>query len=244
MSVITVTFNGHDLTSEFVASRPRIQGMPVDIGSVEVPGMDGSLFTGARLGPKTIGITLTAKASTFADRRDALRKLFGYLRVDEPKALAFSFDNGLFYLAVPTTTGDIGFYRRHASIDVEFVAHDPAMYSAEVTKTVPSGSSVTFTVDGNYPTRPTISASAAKRGSGGFWRLDKNSGEQKFTVTLPNNNTTVIAADCGSRVLTVAGNVSMLDPSSDWLVLKPGRNTIAMTGTGAATIKYRERWLR
>ena len=239
-----VYFNNQTLTYDFYASDLRIEGMPVNIGQLAVPGKDGALFTGSRLEPKHIRVTLTNRATSMADRRENMSWLMGVLDVDEPKKLSLGIDGSttLYYLAIPTTAGDIGIFRRHMSVEVDFLALDPVMYGAQVTKTIPSGGSLTFTVGGNYPTRPSVSATAAKNGSNGYWRLRKNSGEQDFILNVPS--AVPFVADCAARTLAVDGDVTMLNPSADWLVLKPGSNTIAMTGTGAATITYRERWLR
>lgn len=243
-----VYFNGECITYAFYASDLRMQGMPVDIGSIVVPGRDGALFTGATLGPKTISMRLTAVNSTLAERREEIGKLFKILHVSEPKKLAFLFDDAnqtLFYMAVPTSINDLGLFKRHTSVDVQFKLLDPVMYGTQKTVNIASGGSATFTVKGNYPTRPTITSSAAKNGSGGYWRLRKNNSQtdmQDFILNVPSAS--AVSADCEKRTLTVAGSTAMLDPSADWLVLNPGSNTIAMTGTGATTITYYERWLR
>ena len=145
-----VYFNNRTLTYDFYASDLRIEGMPVNIGQLAVPGKDGALFTGSRLEPKHIRVTLTNRATSMADRRDNMSWLMGVLDVDEPKKLSLGIDGSttFYYLAIPTTVGDIGIFRRHMSVEVDFLALDPVMYGEQVTKTIPSGGSLTFTVGG------------------------------------------------------------------------------------------------
>ena len=88
-----------------------------------------------------------------------------------------------------------------------------------------------------------MSASAAKNGNGGFWRLALEDGTY-LLATIPTGVTSApVVVDCGERTLTVNGNVSLLAPEADWLLLAPGAHTLTMTGTGAATVTYNERWL-
>ena len=48
---------------------------------------------------------------------------------------------------------------------------------------------------------------------------------------------------CAAGYPVQNGSVTLLRPEADWLVLEPGTHTLAMTGTGAATVTFEERWL-
>ncbi len=235
-----VTFDGQSLTDLFYVSDLQAPLLPRDIATTDVPGRDGTIVTGAPLSARTIRLRLTVRGRTIEDRRAAERTLAGILAVDEPKPLAMSIDGGLYWLAVPNASSNGERFLNADRFDVEFLCADPVAYGEERTVTVPSGGSVTFDVGGTYPTTPVVSAPAAKP-SGGVWGLLDSYDSTQLTVQLAG--TRAVVADCGRRVLTVAGATTLLVPTSDWLVLAPGRHTLTMTGTGAATLTYRERWL-
>lgn len=243
MSRTQVTFDGHDLTEYCVVSDLDNPLLPREVETVDVPGRDGSIYVGTKLSPRTIGMTLTVRGATDVARQEAARELASILAVSEPKPLDLGIDGGIYYMAMPVADDDGERYRNATRYAVEFRVPDPVGYGDEVTVTVPSGGSVTFEVGGTYPTKPLVSASAAANGSGGYWRLRLEDGSY-LIATIPSGvSTAPVVADCHAPWLKVNGNVVMLDAYADWLVLTPGEHTIEMAGTGAATVKYRERWL-
>lgn len=240
----TVTFDGHDLTASYVVSNLNAPLLPRRIGTQEVPGRDGTLFTGAALAERTITMTLTARGGTIEQRQVAGRTLASILAVDEPKPLAISIDGGLYWMAIPESGGSAKRYVTANSFTVSFRITDPVAYGTEQTVTVPSGSSKTFTVGGTYPALPVVSAPSAKNNSGiGAWRLRLEDGSYLIATIPTGVSTAPVIADCAARTLKVNGNYVLLQPEADWLVLAPGQHTFTMTGTGAATVTYRERWL-
>ena len=238
-----VIFDGHDLTQDYYVSDLQEQLLPRNVGSVKAGGRDGEIYTGVTLASRTITMTLTAKGSTPALVQQAGRALAAILAVDEPKPLSISIDGGIYYMAVPTSP-NVGQRWRHAKRhDVEFRALDPIGYGEQRTATVPSGGSVTIDVGGTYPTMPLITAQYARNGSGGYWRILKEDGTYVLAKLSSGASGVPVIADCEARTLKVNGNVALMDPEADWLVLEPGTHTLSMTGTGAATVTWRERWL-
>lgn len=243
MSRTTVTFNGQDLTASYHVSDLRTSLLPRRVESVNVPGMDGAHYTGAPLDVRTITLTLSAMGTDVGDRQDAGRTLAGILNVSEPKPLAISIDGGLYYMAMPASSGDAARFYNATQFEVDFTCFDPVAYGTERTVTVPSGSNVTFTVNGTYPTMPTISVPQATNGAQGFWRLSLEDGSYLIATIPTGVQNAPIVADCANRVLKVNGNVVILQPEADWLVLTPGQHKLTMVGGGAATVTYRERWV-
>ena len=238
-----VVFDGFELSRHFAISNLKEGLLPRSIATTEVPGRDGSIFTGATLMAKTIGMTLTTLAKTVEGRQSEARMLAAILAVDEPKPLRLSIDNGLYYMAIPSSEGEAARYRNATVFEVSFLVPDPVMYGTGKVVTVPSGGSVTFEVGGTYPTKPVVSAPAAANGSGGFWRVRMEDGSY-LLATIPNGvSTAPVVADCEARTLRVNNDVALLVPSADWLTLSPGEHTLEMTGTGAATVTFTERWL-
>ena len=239
----TVTFDGHDLTASYRVSDLRTSLLPRRIGTTEVPGRDGALFTGAPLDTRIVTLTLTAIDRDIEDRQAAGRALAAILNVDEPKPLAISIDGGLYYMALPSSTSDATRHLTATRFEVEFICPDPVMYGTQRTVSVSSGGSATFNVGGTYPTMPTVSAPNAANGSGGFWKLALEDGTYLIATIPTGVQRAPVLAECENRVLKVNGNVALLQPEADWLVLAPGQHTLTMTGTGAATVTYRERWV-
>lgn len=238
-----VIFDGIDLTHHFVVSNLRNSLLPRTTKTTEVPGRDGSLFLGVNLAPRTINLTLTVRDKTIEGLQMAARTLAAILAVDEPKQLSMSIDNGIYYMAIPNAQSDGERYRNAISYDVEFLCADPVAYGDKRTVTIPSGGSMTFDVGGTYPTMPRVKCSAAVNGSGGFWRVRLDDGDY-LIATIPSGVARApVDADCSARTLMVNGSVALLQPDADWLVLEPGQHKLQMTGTGAATVEYVERWL-
>lgn len=237
----TVTFDGHDLTADYVVSDLRRPLLPRDASAQDVAGRDGQLFTGVRMATRKVSLRLTATSNDMAQRQAAARRLAAILAVGEPRPLAISIDGGLYLMAVPESGGNAKRYEDAIGFDVAFSCYDPVFWGAERTVTVPSAGSVTFEVAGTHPARPMVSASAA-RPSSGLWGLALEDG-QRLLVNTGSSASRRVVADCAARTLTVNEATALLLPEYDWLELEPGRHTLTMTGSGAATVTYRERWL-
>ena len=243
MSRTQVWFDGVELTSLFLVSNLQQPLLPRKIVTSDVPGKDGELFLGASLATRTIKLTLTVRDRSITGLQEAARQLAAILNVSEPKPLRLSIDGGLYYMAVPNAKADGARYLHAIRYDVEFLLSDPVAYGDTQSVTVPSGGSVTFDVDGTYPTLPTITASAARNGSGGDWRITREDGAY-VSATIPSGVMSApVVIDCAERVLRVNSNVVVLPLEADWLVLEPGEHTLTMTGTGAATVEWTERWV-
>lgn len=237
-----VTFNGYDLTQDFIMSGLVRQFMPRDVSQIDVPGMDGALFSSARYSPIKISMEATVLGENPQDRSDALRRLASVLAVGEPSPLSISDDDGKFYLAIPSG-GDISRYISAETFPLEFTALDPAMYGSTVTVEVPSGGSATFTVGGNYPTMPSISVSATRDSASTVYglRLDSSA-----VLDFPTGTDSAVQLeiDCANRTADQDGDTVIPTLGSDWFVLEPGEHEVEnYLGAGAATLSYVERWV-
>lgn len=240
MAETTVTFDGIELTERFVCSDLARQFIPRTVGTAQVPGMDGVLFTGVSADPIEIGMTMTAVDRDPAARSEAWRWLASVLAATTPRPLAISDDGGKHYMAVPHG-GDVERFVNAERAEMGFMCPDPAMYgdagSAEV------DGSATFEVGGNAKTMPAISMPAIQGGSDGLYTLVLD-GEAEFSFACSQSGSTAAEADCASRRLTVAGAAKLPTLASDWLELAPGEHTVEVTaGSGACTLSWTERWL-
>ena len=240
----TQVFYGNvELTRWCIVSSLRRPPLVREASSEQVPGRDGAILTGVRTLPSETVLTLTVKGGTDEDRQDALRSLKAALATDEPQRLAISIDNGIYQMALATFDGEITRYENASQFDVTFTAFDPISYGEQRTITVPSSGSVSFNVGGTYPTMPLISAPEAANGAGGFWKLAKEDGTYVIATVPDGLSSAPVVVDCAKRTLTVNSTSALLQPAADWLVLEPGDHTLTMTGTGAATVTFDERWM-
>lgn len=236
----TVMWDGEELSAGWtLVSDRREQLLPTDVATIDVPGLDGALFGGVTRAVRQVTLALHVMGP-FGERAPHVRELAARLAVDGPRPLMFSDEAPLWRMAVPNADPEgVAFYNADGYADVKFVCPDPWFYGEEAGVTVPSGGSVTFTVGGTAPTMPIVTAPAALNGSGGVWRLMLDD-TTYIAASVPSARSLV--CDCVDRVLRVNGTVTLLRPDADWLVLEPGTHTLAMTGTGAATVTWTERW--
>ena len=236
-------FDGHDLNSLFVVSRPTFETFAPNRSFQDVLGRDGTVYMGGSLIGGNISVKLSVIRKTPAQRREDLSTLFMWLDVDEPKWLVMDDQPGISYKAIPSGDMPIDSFTNADSVVVNFRLLEAAAYGDTVTKTVPSGGSLTFTVDGTYPTKPTITANAARDGSSQVWGLRLDNGAFLHVATGSASARDVVL-DCENRTLTIQGAVALPTLDSDWFKLAPGTHTLVMDkGTGAATVTYKERWL-
>lgn len=238
-----VYFGGVELTEYCYVSDLRTSLLPRRIGLAEVPGMDGSLFTGAQCDARVITLTLTLVDSDLTARQEATRLLSTILLVDEPEPLQFSFDGGKYYMAIPQSNDDATRFLTATSFEVEFVCPDPVMYGNYVERVVPSGGTLDWAVLGSYPVMPLITVPDAANGPDGFWRLALDDGTYVIATIPDAVQTAEVVVDCKNRTLKVNGDYVMLQPEADWLVLHPTIHTLTMTGSGTCTVSYEERWV-
>lgn len=240
---VGVVFDGHDLSEHFYISRPTRPLPDYQPQTADSSAKRGTIYRSTSLGTVSISVPLAAKITDEFSARDCFSWLAGILTVSEPKELSFSDEHGRVRMAIPqgvfSPEDDIGF----GEVTVTFLQTDPALYGDEVTVTVPSGSSATFTVSGNTYTRPTITAQATRDAASHVWglRLD---GKDYLHIELDVDSACDIACDCETRTLTVDRTPSLPTLTSDWLTFEVGEHTLDNElGTGAATVTYRERWL-
>lgn len=236
-------FDGHDLNSLFVVSRPTFETFAPNRSFQDVLGRDGTVYMGGSLIGGNISVKLSVIRKTPAQRREDLSTLFMWLDVDEPKWLVMDDQPDISYKAIPSGDMPIDSFTNADSVVVNFRLLEAAAYGDTVTKTVPSGGSITFTVDGTYPTKPTITANAARDGSSQVWGLKLDNGAFLHVATGSASARDVVL-DCENRTLTIQGSVALPTLDSDWFELSPGTHTLVMDkGTGTATVTYKERWL-
>ena len=237
-----VTFDGHDLTELFLVTDVSRPWPSLSASTTDNPA-GGSFLTGLRREAAEVSVTLYAFGST-SERREAARALASWLDVNGPRELAFGDDGGLCYMAVPSGTDAPKSYMDAESVSVTFLVPEPVMLGDEVSVIVPSGATMGVGVGGTAPARPTIAATGAVRDSStGLWGV-RDAGSGSFVrVSIPTASASSVVIDCERRTATVNGESALVTLDSDWLELAPGAHALAVDGTGAAALTWRERWL-
>jgi predicted phage tail component-like protein len=240
-----VTFDGVDLTEDYVVSDLRRPLLPRDVTLVDVPGTDGQRFVSAPLASSELTLTLTVRSELrgtagLRARSAAARRLAAILNVSEPKVLHIDADEGLHYMAIPRSDADLTRYVNAERYEVTFVLPDPALIGMSRVLSLTSGGTTQVTVGGTLPCLPRVTVSGAAAGSGGYWRLRLDGGDYlQVPLTQASNSVTF---DCAERTLEVNGVAKAMPPAADWLALEPGDHSLVMTGTGTAQLRWAERW--
>lgn len=236
------TFDGWDMETYGLVNEV-VRTSSVDVSTIDAPSMDGTRYAGSRLKPATVALNIWATDLHAADRPGIVRDIMAHLAVDEPKMLRIAETAPNTLLAIPSGDIQAVLYPSAVMVPVSFLVVDPVAYGSSGSATIPSGSSVSFTVNGTYPTRPKITATSAKRGTGNVWKIALDGGDF-VAVTLPTSASTAVEIDCATRAVKVGGAASMISLDSDWLELEPGQHTLSMAiGTGGASVTWAERWL-
>ena len=229
---------------DIVVERVHDDAPSVEYDTVDVTSMDGNVYVGSRLEPRTITLECRAfkdKWQDFELLKDELAKMLMY---DNEAALSVRNHPGEHYMAHLTSISEgdriggtgIGY------LELSFTASCPYRIGVERSVTVPSGSSVTFLVGGSIPPTVSIEASAGVRdASTNVWGIRFDEGDF-IHVALPTSSATALSIECGERNVIVAGETAMVTLDSNWPILNPGRHVARMDlGTGVATLKWRER---
>ena len=206
-------------------------------------GSDRALLMGTDYEGSNISFDIWATdLNTRHEQQAAVRDIQGIFSRRDEAPLAFSDDDGLYYMAVPTGAMQPERYLNAVNVHVELALADPIMYGRTCEIVVPSGGSTTFKVGGSYPAQPVIEASAVRNASSLVWGLRLDDGDFMHVKTGSSSARTV-KLDCAERTLVLNGDVALPTVDSDWLAFEPGVHTLAMdNGTGAATVTFVERW--
>lgn len=236
-----VEFDGVEITSEYTVSDLERTGFTSSANALDT-GSGSRALVSAKQEPPKISFIIWKRGWIGRERqREAVRAIMALLAVDSYRPLSISDDNGLYYMAIPDGEHEVIEALNAVGVRVSFTARDPFLYGAEQTVTVPSGGSVTFAVNCTCPTYPVITANAEREQSG-LWGLRLDDGDFLHVLTGRDAPTPVVA-DCAARTLEVNGSAALPTLQSDWLRLPKGIHTLEMEhGTGAATVKFTERW--
>ena len=241
----TVIFDGHCLNDRFYVGEVAV-GLPDFSPEVEdrITG-DGARLRRMRLGTAQIDVQLVVRPVQGETPREAISDLLSWMHVDGPRELSLSGDRGLWRMCVPSGTPQMTDDQWGDRLSVSFLQLDPALYGIEREVTVPSGGTLSFNVGGDYPTRPTITATAARRnGTTRQWGLRLDDADV-MRVIVPVSTSSSVTMDCAGRTCSVNGATTIPTLASDWFELRPGMHSLRNDqGSGACVVSWHERWHR
>ena len=239
-----VWFDGHELTAHAIVSDLRRPLVPRTASYVDVPGMDGKLFTGVRLDMRTVKLRLTLKGDP-SERAQAQRALASILNVSDYRPLEISEDSGLYYMAIPTAKDDGSRFVRAESFEVTFDCQ-PCLrgMARSFAFSLAAHESLSFVVGGTAPTPAFLTFTHP---SAGDLTLSLDTGT---LVTEPDGGPSPMAMDSERRVYgewsdayQSITDVIALPMGTDWAVLEPGARTLTASAATSGTISFIERWV-
>lgn len=246
-----IWFDGHCLTDYFHITNLQLPPTSKDVRTQSIPDRDGVIITSTTLQPKLITMQINAIDGDRDERIALLDMLSGWLNVNEPKKLEFSFHYGKYYMAIPQKVDK---WKRWRSGDgytgVTFICADPVRFGRYHEVFVSNSSngdtgSVHINIDGTYPTKLDISADGAVRDTvTNLWAVSVD--DQKFMkVATGSSNARKVDIDTDSRTLKVSDVVTVPTLDSDWFDnIQPGAHEVeSFLGTGDYTVSWVDRWV-
>ena len=235
-------YNGHDFSTLFAYGDPEITILDSRADVRDISGRNGSAFVGMTYGVATVAFTIAALGDA-SERRAAFSTLGQWLMVDEPKALYLPDTPDRYYLAVPNGALDLTRAIRGEYAQLTFTLVDPVAYGSSKTASLPSGGSVSITVNGTAPTYLNVVANSAVRNSSSLVWGVRVDGVDYVHVATGSSSSRKVEIYSQDRICKLANALILPTLDSDWLVLAPGTHTLNMdNGTGAATLSWIERW--
>ncbi len=235
-------FDGHDLGLVGICGDPQVTVFDADSKYEESPAMRGSYLLSRRWAKTQVAFSIWVEGGA-DERRDKLSTLASWLDVSEPCKLVLPDTPDRYYLAVPSGSLSLKRYFGAEQGQLTFTLTDPAAFGATKSVTLASSGLLYVVVGGTCPTKPIITAAAAKRSAyNNAWGISLD-GEDLLKVSLPSSTAVNLEIDCNDRICTVDGAISLVTLDSDWFELTPGKHAFVNNyGTGASTITWTERW--
>lgn len=234
----TYSFNSYSLPLVESVAAP----MPGRIAQADTPGRAGGYQGKRRTGSRSITVTGTLAADSYADLLDAWSDLCAAHDVEDAAHLVIR--DGWYLLAQPETVADSERDTSHLKYDITYRCSDPFFRSTTLTsQTLSTSSSTTFTATGNVAALPAISLTFSG-GSGSATITNTTTGE---TCTISPDTTGTYIIDCEGESVTLSSADKSACFAGQFLTIAPGSNTIAVSATGgtltAASLTYRGRAL-
>lgn len=132
--------------------------------SKEIPSMNGSYYTGYKYEERIVSVSIYIDSTDKIDYTNKVRELSKILNVDKPKKLFVNDDPGKYVYAIIDGDTDLSKKARVGSLTLEFICHDPIIYSDKWNTFSPNNRGIiTLQNDSNYKTYPNIGVAFRKK---------------------------------------------------------------------------------
>ncbi len=244
-----------------------MDGAPTDGQVVQRQGDHGGYPTPQFYGPRPIELTVTASATSQAERDAARARLQAAVPVSD--LATFTYNEPVPKTLQVRRSGvvkELSYTLADVTFDVLLIAPDPRKYGAASTVTVIANSqtegitypitypitfpaqappgAATVTNAGNFETRPTITVRGPIVAPALY---NQASGQSISFSTLTLGATDTLVLDLLERIAYLNGSAIGADLWSAWWVLQPGTAQVVLQGEGGAgaqmTISYSDAWM-
>ena len=262
MTATQVTFGG--VTLEDVVPEAIVTSVTRKLAGdrryvfVDVPGRAGSVFYPEQTGDRTVQLAVHILADTFAERRDAVRRLSLWAMRPEVLPLIIDDEDDRYELAVVTSAPDVDERVNVAAVTLEFRC-GPYAYASVVSdeiETCASGVPVQFDFPDDVDAEPTVQVTLAGAAGDVDVTVDgrtlTNTGTfgsgDTFTISTPGYVVVGVAigddaeADTYLDGLYDPDDVDMAGVSGLFPILRVGGGEITVTTDTAVAADVRVRW--
>lgn len=220
----------------------------LDVGEVKFTDFDNGLDDGGfatedRLGVREVIFSIGLEGDMDEEAYDTLKTALEAVWVPRTEDIVVSyrrFGRDRRFLARPRgliLPWDDDFFLGAANATGRLIAHDPVIYDDDETVVEDSGS---FTVEnlGNWSVWATLSID-----NPGATVVVTNETDDEKSVVF-SDLTGDAEVNMKRRIVTVAGLdvYGTVGPNPGWFRIRPGENTITMTGADALTVTFRSGW--
>lgn len=235
-----ITYGDVNLSQYFVGIEISRSVIPdVNVETLDVPGMNGTVLMGYRLSPLEITVVGTLNAKTASEVSAIRHALASALIPEGTKPLVLPDDPSVRYHAIPTGSVSLSRNNQYPRATITFLVPDGCGVGQLRTASL---SSVYQTIDvgGNVPTWPIIRVNTPS-GTGTVTQKTEYANdpagtrETSFTVSCTNPSTPV---DCQNE----SGYAASFSLTSDFQPLDP-RNTCSVKANNGGTMQWFERWI-
>ena len=241
MSAPTITIDGHVLNQRFNISEIKRPFPDVSPELLDVPGRDGQLPVGMKIGTRSVSFRIWSFASDSGSRMAEVAWLMELLYGSDSHVLSFSDEPNLVRSVMLDGAIDYDEYEERGSAPLSFTMPDPYRRYATAKTVQFSSAQASFTLEHANPVMVISATNVVRRVSDNLWTIAFD-GEQELSVELPSPSAGTFSVDCETSKVLIDGERGILTFDSYWPMLAAGAHTAQITaGSSTTTLSIVER---
>lgn len=248
-----IIFGGVDLAT----ASPYLQIIDFGVGAVEreisalnPPASDGQIFGRAKNGTRPSYVTLDIMDETIITRAEAIRRLNMILASKEPLTLRFPGMDRKYLMAICTGLPSPSARDWHGDLTINFISHDPYMYSDqdEIDLALTAGGNTNVYVNCSGSIQPTIKQTLTGTLTDPTWTASNG----QMIMLQGSIIAGALVIDCAKRTITHSADAAIMEKlSMDSLffdfasnpVINNAPHVITCANGAAGTLTGKHRWL-